>query len=133
MRKCIYSNKKEQEKHRRKEQEHNRQEEEEENCDVESHQVNLSESVDGEELENSFDVEENDETNPRANRILNEEEEYNQMRKSYQCLKCGKAFTRKYFAKMHCGEKQLMIKCESCGAFKSKKISSATKNSVLKI
>ena len=122
MRKCIYSNKKEQEKHRRKEQEHNRQEEEEEEetCNVESQQVNLSESVDGEEPENSFDVEENDEINPEANSFLNGEEEYNQRRKSYQCLKCGKTFTRKHFAKMHCKEKQL-IKCESCGAFKSRK------------
>ena len=119
MRKCIYRNKKEQEKHRRNVQEHTKQVEEE-NCDVESQQVDLSELVNGEELENSSDVEENDETNPEANRLPNGEEEYNQMKKLYQCSKCGKTFTRKHFAKMHCKEKQL-IKCESCGAFKSRK------------
>ena len=94
MRKCIYRNKKEQEKHRRNVQEHTKQVEEE-NCVVESQQVDLSELVNGEELENSSDVEENDETNPEANRLPNGEEEYNQMRKSYQCSKCGKTFTRK--------------------------------------
>ena len=119
LRKCIYRNKKEQEKHRRNVQEHTKQVEEE-NCVVESQQVDLSELVNGEELENSSDVEENDETNPEAHRLPNGEEEYNQMRKSYQCSKCGKTFTRKHFAKIHCKEKQL-IKCESCGAFKSRK------------
>ena len=69
MRKCIYRNKKEQEKHRRNVQEHTKQVEEE-NCVVESQQVDLSELVNGEELENSSDVEENYETNPEANRIL---------------------------------------------------------------
>ena len=56
LRKCIYRNKKEQDKHRKKEQEHMRQVQGEGNCDVESQQVNLSESVNEEELDNSSNV-----------------------------------------------------------------------------
>ena len=120
MRKCIYRNKKEQDKHRKKEQEKERQVEGEENGDVESQQVNLSESVHEEELENLSVVEENYETNPETNGSLDGEEGNNQMKRSYQCPKCSKTFIKKHYAEIHCREKPL-LKCEMCGAFKSRK------------
>ena len=42
------------------------------------------------------------------------------MTPSYQCQKCSKTFIKKHYADVHCREKSL-IKCETCGAFKSRK------------
>ena len=82
-----------------------------EQVDTENHYqdvLDLSDSVHGKTGSEGSNDEQSD---TEADTVIDNEEENNI---SYPCSKCGKQFSRKYFAKLHCKEKPPK-KCETCG------------------
>ena len=89
----------------------------EETSGAENQQIdNLNLSL--EENEAQTDTETNEESYSESDGIVGDETETSKDRISYQCSKCGKKFTKKHYAKVHCAVRPL-IKCEFCGLMKS--------------
>ena len=128
LRKCIHKNKKEQEKQTRKDQ-YNKEQSEEETSSAENQQINNL-NLYSEEYETQSDADKNEEADSDNDSIINDDTEINEAETneadtneasiSYQCSKCGKKFSKKHYAKVHCKVK-VPIKCEICGAMKSSK------------